>query len=309
MSSAIDNSNQKITISMAESSDYENPLCCEFCDALVGFVNGYPREVGEKIIFVNPFFRLKKGYIHSSECQYNIKGQIKIIVRESEGDILAYLESGRFELRLLAVKKAIKELQEIANKKIADSNESISHAKEKEYVRSKTKLNSYINDAQRVLKVRAFCEDNTEIENVLELVFDGVRLSWCDFYYEDEDYFRCFSYVSKASISVPVAVKGVVKSINVVKGKANDFSVINLVGPYRKTGLEGVLDAANLSIWSPDLNAFKSYETDDEILAFGVWQAQDIKETVNRNEHSAVKAFRNYSLYLWPHSRAQLCKA
>src|SRR5690554_415666 len=91
---AIDSTKRKITISMAERSHYESPLECEFCDAKVSFVNGFTREVGDNIISVNPYFRLKTSNTHGSECKYNVEGQVKVIVRESEGNVLTQTELG-----------------------------------------------------------------------------------------------------------------------------------------------------------------------------------------------------------------------
>lgn len=308
MHAAIDSNKIKINISMAESSDYESPLECEFCDAKVSFVNGFTREVGDKIISVNPYFRLKTRNTHGSECKYNVEGQVKLIVRESEGNVLTQTESGKFELRLLAVKKAINELQYLAKKKNKDETDDKKETKEKEYVKSGKKLGSYINSALRVLKVRSFCEKNTDIENLLELVFEGVRLPWKDFYYEDKDFFRCYSNIRKATVTVPVAIVGVVKSIRTIDGKNGKFSVINLAGPYRKTDEKDTLDSVSVSIWSPDIEMFESYKVDDVLLAFGIFDASGVSEKTNKSSTSSVKKFRNHDLRLWPISKSQLCK-
>jgi hypothetical protein len=308
MPAAIDSNKRKITISMAESSDYESPLECEFCDAKVSFVNGFTREVGDKIISVNPYFRLKTSNTHGSECKYNVEGQVRVIVRESEGNVLTQTESGKFELRLLAVKKAIQELQDLAKKKKKGDSDNQKGTKEKEYIRSGERLGSYINSALRVLKVRSFCEENTDIENLLELMFDGVRLPWKDFYYEDKDFFRCYSNVRKATVAVPIAIVGVVKSIRAVDGKKGKFSVINLAGPYRKTDKKDTLDAANVSIWSPDIELFESCKVGDALLAFGIFDAGEVSEKSNKSSSSSIKKFRNHDLRLWPISKSQLCK-
>ncbi|WP_018918090.1 hypothetical protein [Vreelandella zhanjiangensis] len=308
MPAAIDSNKRRITISMAENSDYESTLECEFCDAKVIFVNGFTREEGDKIISVNPYFRLKASNTHGSECKYNVEGQVKLIVRESEGNVLAQTESGKFELRLLAVKKAINELQNLAKKKKNSESDNKKETKEKEYIKSEKKLGSYINSALRVLKVRSFCEENKDIENLLELVFDGVRLPWKDFYYEDKEFFRCYSNVRKATVTVPVAIIGVVKSIRTIDGKNGKFSVVNLAGPYRKTDKKDTLDSVNVSIWSPDFELFESYKVDDVLLAFGIFDASKVSEKSNKSSTSSVNKFRNHDLRLWPISKSQLCK-
>lgn len=308
MPAAVDDSNRSITVSVAESSDYTPPLKCEFCDAQVSFVNGFTREVGDSIVYVNPFFRLRTGYVHGPACKYNVEGQLKVIARESEGDVLVQTNAGKFEVRLLAVRKAIRELQGLEREKKKGNLGEKSEAKAKKYVKAGSRLGSYINSAMRVLKVRALCEDSAELENMLELVFDGVRLPWRDFYFEDENYFRCYSSLVKATVKVPIAICGVVESNKVIHGNGGDFSVIDLVGPYRKTDTVDVLDAVNVSIWSPDLDVFKGYKADDRVLAFGLWDAKEIYEKSKVSSRLAVKTFRNHDLRLWPVSKAQVCK-
>jgi hypothetical protein len=304
MLAALDANNTRITISMAEQDKYQKPLKCEdeFCNATVEFVNGYSRIVGDSIVPVDPFFRRGKDCKHSESCQYNVYGQIAVIARQSEGDIFAALQHNRFELRLLAVTRDLEQLRELAMKKQGSCSKVASETTEKNYVEAEQRLGAYINSAQRVLKVRNACEEHSEIEDVLHLVFDGARLPWRNFYFEDADYFRCFSQVHKATVQVPIAIKGIVKETTVAKGK---FAVINLVRPSHKTDLD-VLDLACFSIWSPDLSAFESYKEGGEILAFGIWESRGIKESPNKSQDSPIKVFRNHELRLWPVTKSQI---
>jgi hypothetical protein len=304
MPASLDANNTRITISMAEQGKCQKPLKCEdeFCNAPVEFVNGYSRTVGDSIVAVDPFFRLGKEYRHSEDCQYNVYGQVTIIARESEGDIFRSLQGNRFELRLLAVTRAIEQL-ELAEKKQGSRSKISPDTTEKIYVEAEQRLGAYINSAQRVLKVRNACEDNSEIEDVLHLVFDGVRLPWRDFYFEDEDYFRCFSQVDKATVQVPIAIKGTVKENRVA---ANGKAVINLVRRSRKTDRVDVLDLACFSIWSPDPSAFESYKEKGEILAFGIWKSLGVKENPNSQKNSPIKVFRIHTLCLWPVIKSQI---
>lgn len=308
MPAARDANNTRITISMAEEGQYEKSLKCEFCDAPVGFVNAFTRNVGEDIVAVEPFFRLHNGHKHGSTCRYNVHGQITVIAKESEGDIFAALQGNRYELRLLAVKRAVEQLRELARKKKDPDSDTAAGTTDKIYIEAEKRLGAYINSAQRVLKVRAACEDHSEIEDVLQLVFDGVRLSWKDFYFEDKDYFRCFSQVIRATVQVPIAINGTVKKNGIAKGRTGQFAVLNLIGPYRKTDRNDMLDAACFSIWSPDVYAFKSYREGQEILAFGLWESRGINESANRKADSPIKVFRNHELRLWPVTKSQLCQ-
>jgi hypothetical protein len=307
MSAARDVNNTRITISMAETGQYEKPLKCEFCQASVDFVNAFTRDVGEDIVAVDPFFRLHNGHKHGSACRYNVHGKIAVIAKESEGDIFAALQGNRYELRLLAGKRAVEQLRELDRKKKDPDSDAATGTTDKIYLEAEKRLGAYINSAQRVLKVRAACENHSEIEDVLQLVFDGVRLPWNDFYFEDDEYFKCFSQVTQATVDVPVAINGTVKEVSIVKGRIGNFSVIDLVRPYRKTDQADVLDAACFSIWSPDLDAFHAYKKGSEILAFGLWESRGVKENANKKTDSPFKTFRNHELRLWPVTRSQLC--
>lgn len=86
MPAARDAGNVLIGIPAAQQNKYIKPLRCEFCEAHVSFVNGFTRSLGEDVVVVDPFFRLIKGQLHSDSCTYNVRGQVSIIARESDGD-------------------------------------------------------------------------------------------------------------------------------------------------------------------------------------------------------------------------------
>ena len=76
----------------------------------------------------------------------------------------------------------------------------------------------------------------------------------------------------------------------------------------RKTDKKDTLDSVNVSIWSPGIELFESYEVDDVLLAFGIFDARGVSEKSNKSSASSVKKFRNHDLRLWPVSKSQLCK-
>jgi hypothetical protein len=112
MPAARDAGNVLIGIPAAQQNKYIKPLRCEFCEAHVSFVNGFTRTLGEDVVVVDPFFRLIKGQLHSDSCTYNVRGQVSIIARESDGDILAAIHGNQYELRLLAIKQTLEQLRE-----------------------------------------------------------------------------------------------------------------------------------------------------------------------------------------------------
>jgi hypothetical protein len=296
-----------VTIADAQQGRSTKPLRCIRCEALVSFVDAHIRQVGDDPVAVEAFFRLNPKQRHAAQCTYNVAGQITTIVRESDASIeglFQALAGNRFEIRLLAVKKSINELTQLTrDKQLTDNDTPIGHT-DRLHTPAEKKLGAYINSAMRVLKVRAALEEHTEIESTLQLVFDGMRLPWRDFYSEYDDYFRCHHAVTDATHPYPMAVLGTVKSIRPVKTDR----VMNLVSPIRKTERADVLDSANLSIWLVDSNFFAKFREGQTLLAFGLWQTQATVMSDNHKQGNKIKQFRNFKLSLWPVVGSQLCE-
>ncbi|PUA30205.1 MAG: hypothetical protein B0W54_06750 [Cellvibrio sp. 79] len=310
MSAAIDANGNLINIAKAEQGRFIKPLHCETCSAGISFVDGFNRQIGDEIISVDPYFRLQRDNQHSPGCKYNVEGQIKVIARTSEPDIFNQIKNNQFELRLVAVKKAISDLKELAQKEANDKEtKSGTGAREKKYIDAEERLTGYINSAMRVLKVRAICEDHTEIQNVLELVFDGTRLAWKDFFFDDSNYFQCYRNITRATIKTPIAIQGTIKDIRNIAGKNGPLAVINLIAPTRKTDSEHILDSAKCSIWTNNPDRFNAYKSGDQIIAFGMWDAKEVKESPNNNAAAKIKVFRNHEVSLWPITKGQICLA
>ena len=192
MSRGRDRTNALIDLKAAQQKKYTDPLRCEFCEALISFIKAFTRNVGEDIVPVEPHFRLIKFQAHSVSCRYNVHGQITIIARKSDKSIIAPIDGNRFELRLLAVQKAFKDLRSARAKQKTDTDQS-SAIPQKKYIEKEGRLASYINSAMRVLQVRSMCEDNTEIENSLVLNFKGIRVTWSDFTLMTKIYFSAMN--------------------------------------------------------------------------------------------------------------------
>lgn len=305
LTQARDSKNSLITLAMAEQGNFSGSLKCDVCSVEVEFIRRYPRNVGDNIVQVKSFFRLKKHKMHAVDCPHDVLGQVKIIARESDPSILAGINAGQYDFRLLAVRKAINDLK-IEERKWLNSQDR-EPAKQKEYLKAQQRLSGYLNSAARVLKLRAACEENSQIEEFIKLSFDGVKLSWKDFYYEDEDYFRCLTNVKKATVAVPMAVKGTIKSIKTINGHKGPLTVMNLVSPYRKTDKPNVVETAALSVWINGADMFKRYRAEQDVLAFGIWELANESESTSRRQGVPDTIFRNLQLRLWIITLSQVC--
>ena len=300
---------QEITTKMVEHARLTDPnafrtgLICAYCVTPVEFVTGHTRQLGDGIATIESGFRRQKNCHHSEDCQFNLHGQITIIARSSEHDFIRAIKAGRYVLRLLAPNSP--ELDDAKATGAADSTRTQStldpSAKDKIYVQAGTRLSAYINSAVAALKVRAQCDDNAEIQKLLRLTYKGRRVPWTDFYFEYDDYFRCFDLVEERSREqerIPIAVRGAVREVKPVTSESGvTRTVLELVQVWRDSDDAGVTDAACFSIWSEDLQAFEHYSTGQEILAFGWWRAEDKKNG----------RFHNYNLVLWPKLGSQVC--
>ncbi len=304
MPAARDPQGLMISIAQAEADQYQKPLRCMYCDAEVVLVHGHARQVGETTVKVQSFFRLNVGHEHAPECRFNTVGQIEIIARASDGNLIAALENNRYELRLLSLREVLNELRQLSSHQINALDDVGGSSKEKIYVAAETKLGAYINSAKRVLQVRAACESHADIEQALTLVFDSVRVPWKDFYFNDMDYFRCYQRHRLATVDIPLAIQGTVLSIRAVK---NGLFVMNLVRPNRKTADRDSMDVVQVSIWSKDPNAFADYKQNQSVVAFGMWSSSGPEVTLNQKVESPIKKFINYHLRLWPLLRSQVC--
>ena len=311
MPTARDVNGAEITTAMVEharttdSGACRAGLTCVVCEAPVEFVTGHTRQLGDGAACVEAFFRLQKGCRHRTDCRYNLRGQIEIVARTSESNFVRAIEKGQFEFRLLAP-----DAPELIGADTPGEAESKRTrlapdpaAKEKIYVEADTQLGAYINSAIAVLKLRVQCEDNAEIQKLLRLKYKEKRVRWSDFYFEYDDYFRCFDIAKSASRkkeTFPIAVRGAVRDIKPrdTKGGAR-CAVLEFGQVWRAGNQPGVTDAACFSIWSKDLQAFDGYAKDQEILAFGWWWGEKIE-----NEK---RTFLNYRLTLWPNLPSQVC--
>jgi hypothetical protein len=155
------------------------PLRCVHCPTAVTHQSAYTCERHNKSIQVPAYFRLLKDGEHADDCPHAIEGKIKKLVTPSEGVIEA-LRKGKYRLRLMMVAEALKAMQPPTPRRNAsgprDGGGTV-------YRRTPGSLHAYINSAKKVLLLRAACDDDSNIEQYLELVFEGnTVVPWTSFY-------------------------------------------------------------------------------------------------------------------------------
>ncbi|AXW61560.1 hypothetical protein CJO94_05915 [Ralstonia solanacearum] len=209
---------------------------------------------------------------HAEGCRHAVEGTIKKLVTSSEGLIEA-LRDGKYRLRLMMIAQALATTHKTASVRAGRVPEAVG-AVEQRPLRS---LPGYVNSAKRVLLLRAACEDDENIAQHLELVFEGnTVVPWPSFYYEAERYMEAYRAVSLQTVKHPVALHGVVKSKRscVIRGRSTN--VINLHVP------KYVADAGDathgisveVSVWADDPEWFAGIEEDVEVVVLGMWNTK-----------------------------------
>lgn len=154
------------------------PLMCTHCDVAVTHNPSYTREMYDKSVLVPGYFRLLPKGAHASNCRFGVDQEVDKIAMESEG-LIESIQRDKYRMRLVMIKEALE-----GNSPAKNPDSDGSRAKTgRTYVRNPGLLPAYINSANRALKLRALCASNQDIEQHLELIFEGnVKVSWDQFY-------------------------------------------------------------------------------------------------------------------------------
>ncbi len=207
---------QEIKISDYNPSKVYGNLKCCYCNADISFVNSYERDLGERKIVVQKYFRLKSGKEHEQGCKYTIDGAISNIHAACADDELMSKQNNRYVVRLMLISQyTIK--QEI--KKF--TNESGHGKRQQNYIPSGKKI-AYLSTMNQIMKLRTLVEDNSDLEDKINLKYSYLNgksyfVPWKNFYFDsenDNDYSRLLKYLINKKVYHPLCVVGYIKSIS-----------------------------------------------------------------------------------------------
>lgn len=273
---------------------------CEHCPSEVRYNAGYEMVRKGVSIIVEHYFKLRQKHIHADDCPYNIEAQIKTAVRDADPDAVHQLSKGVYELRLMFPE---------SYKTARPSNEATTpsgasggpNSRGRMYV-SSGKLNSYLNTAARILKVRNYCEDHQDIEEHLVLSFDGRKVRWSDFYIERDEYATAYEQLSSGRIDYPLAVAGTIQRINERTSPddaARSYWVVQLAVPKTAPDEQGVVTKVDAFVTTGKAALIEDLQVGNEVIIFGEWQTRPPKVSPNSNPKSPntpVKAWKNLPL-------------
>lgn len=279
------------------------PLRCK-CGTHVAHNPPYTKEMYDKPVFVQGYFRLLPKGAHASSCRFGVDEEIKEIAKTSE-DLIESIQHNRYRMRLVMIKEALEKGF------VPPPGDDGARAKAgRTYTHNPGLLPAYINSAKRALKLRALCDNDHDIEQYLELVFEGnVKVSWSQFYFEPNRHMEAFDAISKNTVSHPIAIQGAVSSIRTAINGNKAQNVINLQmnkfradsdDPANGVGLE-------VSIWARESAWLKGIQKDDEIVVLGMWN-HSIKAPEPAPKMGRYKTFTKRRLSLTMILKAQVSK-
>lgn len=283
----------------------EEPLNCERCDATVSHVNSFTRNCYDNPSKVSAFFRLHANEMHAPNCRFGVDKQIVELASTSDG-LVESIQKNRFRMRLVAVTE---ELKASARRPKEDDDDERTPTTSKSYAPTSNRLSSYINTAQRVLRLRAMCDEDDDIEQHLELVFAGNTVSWNQFYFEHARQMEAHYAVSRSASQYPIAIQGRVSKI---KLGVKDDPKLNVLNLERLRVTQDPSDPTNgisleVSVWAAKASWFDELKKNDEVIIFGLWKTRPSAQTKATKE-GFFKTFTNRRLTLTLAVKSQIAK-
>ncbi|MES3710369.1 hypothetical protein QC590_19315 [Pseudomonas putida] len=266
------------------------PLNCHRCNATVIHVGSFMRDCYDQPSRVGAFFRLQANGEHGPNCRFGVQRQILELAATSDG-LVESVQKNRFRMRLVAVTE---ELKARAKRPTDDEDGQKTPNASKGYTSTANRLTTYLNTAQRVLKLRALCDEDHEIEEHLELVFAGSNpIAWSEFYFDHARQVAAHHTISQNTTQYPIAIHGRVGKITL---GIKDDPTRNVLNLQKLKSTQDPMDASNgisleVSVWAAKASWFNGLNEGDEVIAFGLWKAP----TPTQNKATKDGLFKTYT--------------
>lgn len=209
---------QEIKISEYDVNKAYGKLKCYYCNANISFVNSHERDLGERKIIVQKYFRLKRGEEHEKGCEYTVDGAILNIHASCADNELMSKKDNKYVVRL---KLIAQDNENKKSKNIADESGHGNGKRRHNYILSGKKT-AYLSTMNQIMKLRTLVEYNSDLEDKINLQYydkKGVSylVSWKNFYFDSEnenDFSRLLRYLTNKKVYHPICVVGYIKSIS-----------------------------------------------------------------------------------------------
>lgn len=191
-------------------------LKCYYCNADVSFVNSYEKNLGERKIIVQRYFRLKSGQEHEKGCRYTVDGAVSNIYAACADNELMSKQDNKYVVRLMLSP------EETDSQKSSTFFEKSGHGKRQHNYISSGKKIAYLSTMNQIMKLRAIVEDNSDLEDKINLQYRDWKdipyvVPWKNFYFDSEkdgEYNRLLKYLTNEKVYHPICIVGFIKSVS-----------------------------------------------------------------------------------------------
>lgn len=256
------------------------------------------------------YYRLLNGEKHCETCSYNTLGQVEIIAKKADYNIIQNINKGQYEFRINIVYEAL--LSEY-NKKIEDSSLNKDYNKEvnkgKKYKKSGI-TSPYLAVMRDIMKLRGQVEDNSELESIIKIKDKGHSIMWNNFYYDVGNEKRLYEYVEKKGyickdkpkrLSYPVCIEGVVDEK--IEWNENRISFINFkLSKFIVPDKNGYINIYRCSIITKNkeiVDCINDNITKNKKIKIVSYFIPSIKFTINNK-------YKNYNINGWINNEQQI---
>lgn len=247
----------------------------EKCSAKVTFTEGYNTKQNR---IVSSYFRLKRFAKHADWCRFNPNEIVKSIARESNPDVFDEIEAGKYELRLNIIKESLIEIER--EKERIYSDKPTLPTRETQFV-NHGQLPSYFRTARQIAQLRAQMETSNDLRALITLRSKDKKIAWDNFFYEFDNYRKCFDYLQKLSWAErhPVCIAGQIKEFVEPAKVGKDGKPLRIIKLWRPKGIknsDGHLCVPSVSLYINDDDIWdnaKKAGVDNLIFAYANYKA------------------------------------
>lgn len=202
------------------------PIYCpdNNCHAELSHVKGYKRESYGRVQHIPPFYRLKRHFDHSENCQFSTKGQTTLKIDYASFNIKNSLKNGDRIFRIHLLQEAdkrniIKNFNQIKNTNNLDRTE-------RSYIK-KSKIYPYIREMDGLKELYLFGLNNVSERNKIKIIINTNSYAWGDFFFERKGYGDLLKII-EALPKEPYYYAAIVGYVFVKKIVTNGFEFIEL---------------------------------------------------------------------------------
>jgi hypothetical protein len=289
------NENKIIKIEYANKAMNGSFKCkTEKCRVPVIFVDAHKKKYADKTVVVNPYFRLESNEKpHHIDCQYNTKGQVEVIARESDDDILKAIGEGKYNFRLNIIDEALKTLNSANKDESENEDTSLTLKRPSRVYVNQGKLDSYFSTMQRIMELRSLTETHDELREIIVLQYGKQEIKWHQFYYASDDLSKCYTYMNRNDRTHPICIEGELKEIELPNEKFKYYA-LKLRSPWVEPDKEGIINLLAVVLIINNNKVLEYIQSNSSLRNIAVYSKFRVSESkvYIKQDQTGTKKFR-----------------